>query len=216
MSQPEPDTAAHWDDRYRSAHRIWSGAPNPHLVAQVDGLTPGTALDVGAGEGADAIWLAGRGWRVTGLDVSSVALDRARSHAADAGPVVAGRITWLHADVVAGDPDLGRFDLVTAQFMHLAAPALASLHRRLAAAVARGGTLLVVGHHPSDIATGVRRPRDPGMLFSAAQVAGGLAPGEWDVVMADDVEREARGPDGTPVTVRDAVLRAVRRAPGGQ
>jgi SAM-dependent methyltransferase len=217
MSPPDRPpfaTQEQWDDRYRSASRIWSGRPNPHLVTEVADLAPGTALDAGSGEGADAIWLAARGWLVTALDISPVALERAAAHAAEAGPAVAERITWRHTDLTAGKPDsgLGTFDLVTVHFLHLPADELDELHRRLAAAVAPGGTLLVVGHHPSDLATGVRRPRHPGMLFTPERVAEVLEPGAWDVVRADVRGREAPGPDGgPPVTVRDSVLRAVRR-----
>jgi SAM-dependent methyltransferase len=217
MSPPDEApfaTQEQWDERYRSASRIWSGRPNPHLVAEATDLAPGTALDAGSGEGADAIWLAGRRWRVTGVDISPVALERAAAHAAEAGPAVAERITWRHADLTGGEPDpaLGAFDLVSAHFLHLPADELDALHRRLAAAVALGGTLLVVGHHPSDIDTGVRRPRHPGMLFTPERVAEALAPGAWDVVVADVRGRESPGPDGgPPVTVHDSVLRAVRR-----
>ena len=223
MSPPdEPPFATQdqWDERYRSASAIWSGRPNPHLVAEATDLAPGTALDAGSGEGADAIWLAQRGWRVTGVDISPVALERAAAHAAEAGRAVAERITWRHTDLTGGDPDpaLGAFDLVSVHFLHLPADELDALHRRLAAAVAPGGTLLVVGHHPSDIDTGVRRPRHPGMLFTPERVAEELAPGAWDVVTADVRGREAPAPDGgPPVTVHDSVLRAVRRpAANGQ
>ena len=95
-------TQEFWDARYRSADRIWSGNPNPHLVAHVAELFPRTALDVGCGEGADAIWLASLGWQVTAIDVSTVALDRAAEQAAAAGRRVADRITWQHADVARG------------------------------------------------------------------------------------------------------------------
>ena len=86
----DPDDRNHftqefWDERYRSAGRLWSGQPNPQLVAQIAGLPPGDALDAGSGEGADAIWLASRGWAVTAVDVSAVALDRAAAHAAAEG-----------------------------------------------------------------------------------------------------------------------------------
>ena len=90
-------TQEFWDARYRSADRIWSGNPNPHLVAHVAELVPRTALDVGCGEGADTIWLASLGWHVTAIDVSTVALDRAAEQAAAAGRRVADRITWQHA-----------------------------------------------------------------------------------------------------------------------
>ncbi|HEV7666156.1 MAG TPA: class I SAM-dependent methyltransferase, partial [Chloroflexota bacterium] len=93
-------TQEFWDERYASAATIWSGNPNPHLVAQVSDLRPGTALDVGSGEGADAIWLAEQGWQVTGIDVSMVALERAAQMAAAAGHDVADRITWQQADIL--------------------------------------------------------------------------------------------------------------------
>src|ERR1700738_3548715 len=121
---PLPEDAAalasqdFWDARYGSAEAIWSGNPNPQLVAQVADLRPGTALDVGSGEGADAIWLAERRWQVTGIDVSTVALERAALLAAAAGQDVADRITWQQADILTWDPAQRQFDLVSAQFMH--------------------------------------------------------------------------------------------------
>src|SRR5205814_628062 len=110
---------AAWEERYRTQPKIWSGRPNPQLVAEATGLTPGRALDVGCGEGADAVWLAQRGWTVTAVDISTTALERAAAHAADAGSQVAERITWTHADLRDHRPTEGAFDLVSAQFMHL-------------------------------------------------------------------------------------------------
>src|SRR5262245_34545887 len=109
-------TQAFWDDRYGSADQIWSGNPNQRLVEQTANLTPGTALEVGCGEGADAIWLAERGWQVTAVDVSTVALERAARQAARIGPDVAGRIEWQQADILAWQPTPRHFDLVTAHF----------------------------------------------------------------------------------------------------
>src|SRR5438876_11960685 len=97
-------TQEFWDDRYGSADQIWSGNPNPHLVEQIADLAPGIALDVGSGEGADAIWLAARGWQVTAIDVSTVALGRAARRAAEAGTEVADRLIWRHADILFWDP----------------------------------------------------------------------------------------------------------------
>lgn len=77
---PEQFDQAFWDERYRSHATLWSGNPNGHLISETDGLTPGAALDVGSGEGADAIWLAERGWRVTAVDLSTVALQRVTIH----------------------------------------------------------------------------------------------------------------------------------------
>jgi thioredoxin reductase/SAM-dependent methyltransferase len=203
-------TPEFWDERYSSSDRIWSGNANPHLIATATDLVPATALDVGSGEGADAIWLASQGWRVTGVDVSNVALDRAAKQAAEAGAEIADRITWQQADVLSWDPAPLQFDLVSAQFIQLPRPALESLHRQLAAAVRPGGTLLIVGHHPSDLETSIRRPHFPDLMFTAEQIAATLDPDDWHIV-ATAPERQAVDPDGRTITIHDAVLRAVRR-----
>jgi SAM-dependent methyltransferase len=131
-----------WDERYAASDRLWSGAPNQALVAAVATLTPGRVLDVGCGEGADAVWLAQNGWTVTGLDVSGVALERAARHAVDAGVSV----TWLHSGLVEASVPAGSFDLVSAQYPVLArTPDLVAEHV-LIDAVAPGGTLVVVHH----------------------------------------------------------------------
>jgi SAM-dependent methyltransferase len=200
---------AAWDERYGAANRIWSGNPNPHLVAAAAELTPGAALDVGCGEGADAIWLASQGWHVTGVDVSPVALDRAATQAASAGPQIAERITWQQADVLAWVPPSGQFDLVSAQFMQLPRPELESLHRRLADAVGPGGVLLIVGHDPSDLHAGIGRPHRPELMFTAEQVAETLDGDTWTMIVATP-KRQVLSPDGESVTVRDAVLQATR------
>ena len=204
-------TQEFWDGRYGSAATIWSGNPNPHLVAQVADLRPGTALDVGSGEGADAIWLAEQGWQVTGIDVSMVALERAAQLAAAAGHDVAERITWQQADILTWDPAPRQFDLVSAQFMHLPRSARDVVYRRLAAAVRPDGSLLIVGHHPSDLDTTMRRPNLPDLFFTAEQVAAGLDPADWQVVVAASPERQTLDCEGRLVTIRDAVLHAIRR-----
>lgn len=203
-------TREYWDERYGSAEMIWSGNVNPHLGATASDLSPGTALDVGSGEGGDAIWLAANGWQVTGVDVSVVALERAAARATAAGKEIAGRISWQPADVLSWDPAPERFDLVSAQFMHLPRPALESLHQRLASAVRPGGTLLIVGHHPSDLDTSMGRPHVPDIMFTAEQMATVLNPDDWEVATGAP-ERQAVDPDGHTIMIRDAVLRAVRR-----
>jgi SAM-dependent methyltransferase len=204
-------TPEFWDDRYRSADRLWSGQPNPQLVAQTADLAPGEALDAGSGEGADAIWLARHGWTVTAVDVSAVALERAAGYAAAAGDLIARRITWRQEDLRSWGPEPQRFDLVSAQFMHLPAAELEVLHDRLAAAVRPGGTLLVVAHHPDDLHANVGRTGRPDMFRSAEQLAASLDPGEWEIRVASAIGRSATDLDGRPVTVRDTVLRASRR-----
>ena len=136
-------TAAHWDERYAEADHIWSGQVNRVLATEAALLSPGRALDLGCGEGADALWLAARGWEVTAVDVSETALQRGRDEAAQQG--VSG-ITWIRADLATWTPP-GQFDLVSAQFLHsrVAFPREAVL-ARAAKAVAPGGRMLIVGH----------------------------------------------------------------------
>ena len=204
-------TREFWDDRYRSADRLWSGQPNVQLVAQAGGLPAGEALDAGSGEGADAIWLASRGWTVTAVDVSAVALERAAAHAAAQGDEIAGRIRWRREDLLSWDPAPQRFDLVSAQFMYAPEGELEAMHRRLAAAVRPGGTLLVVGHHPDDLHANVGRPAHHALFPTPGQLAAGLDPGYWEILVAAGIGRPATDLDGQPVTITDTVLRAARR-----
>jgi SAM-dependent methyltransferase len=211
---PAHFTQEFWDDRYRSAGesgRLWSGQPNPQLVTQTADLTPGQALEAGCGEGADAIWLARQGWAVTAVDVSAVALERGAGYAAAAGDEIARRITWQREDLLSWVPPAETFDLVSAQFMHVPTDEIEALHRRLAAAVRRGGTLLVVGHHPDDLHANVGRTGAPDRFWAAEDIASSLAPGGWEVIVAEAPGRSATDLDGQPVTVRDTVLRAARR-----
>ncbi|CCH32776.1 methyltransferase domain-containing protein [Actinosynnema sp. NPDC047251] len=198
----------YWEQRYGTGERVWSGKVNRHVTTTAADLAPGTALDVGSGEGADAIWLAERGWKVTGVDLARTALDRAARQAAEAGV----EVTWQQADVTAWDPAPEQFDLVSVQYLHLPGAVREDLYRRLAAAVRPGGTLLVVGHHPADLDVAeLRRPRLPHLMSTAEQVAALLDPAEWDIT-ASAPQRPATAPDGQPITLTDAVLRATRRA----
>lgn len=147
-----------WDQRYSENDRIWSGQPNQALVAEVADLPPGRALDVGCGEGADVVWLARQGWYVTGLEVSGVALRRARQHADEAGVAVG----WVHSGLVEAALAPGGFDLVSAQYPALPhaddhAPELALLQ-----AVAPGGTLLLVHHVIDTVQAAHAHPHDSG------------------------------------------------------
>lgn len=201
----------HWEQRYGSRERVWSGEPNSQLVAAVADLAPGTALDVGSGEGADAVWPASRGWKVTGVDFAQSALDRAAGHATESGVDV----RWQQADVTTWDPAPARFDLVSAQYLQLPRGSVRdALYRRLAEAVHPGGMLLIVGHHPADLeVASLRRPRLPHLMFTGEDVAAGLDPAEWDITTTA-AEHQVTGPDGRRITLTDAVLRAVRRTAG--
>ncbi|MFI8320087.1 class I SAM-dependent methyltransferase [Streptomyces sp. NPDC085529] len=138
----DPAVREEWDGRYSERQQLWSGQPNGALVAEVRDLAPGRVLDVGCGEGADAIWLARAGWDVTALEVSGVALGRAAAHARDAGVSV----RWVHAGLAEAALPPASFDLVSAQYPALLRTADAAAERALLAAVAPGGVLLLVHH----------------------------------------------------------------------
>ncbi|MQA84526.1 MAG: methyltransferase domain-containing protein [Streptosporangiales bacterium] len=198
---------AYWEERYRGRTALCSRRPNPQLVGEAGDLAPGTALDAGCGEGADAIWLASRGWRVTAVDIATTALRHAREHAETLGADITSRIDWVQADLTSWTPTEEHFDLVSTHYVHPAAPREA-LFRRLAASVAPGGTLLIVGHHPSDQQTTPSRASTPEVYFTAEEVAASLDPDRWDIAVAEARHRSATDPDGHEITIRDAVLRA--------
>jgi SAM-dependent methyltransferase len=199
-----------WDEKYSSHTKMWSGQPNPQLVAEAAQLPPGTALDLGCGEGADAIWLATHGWAVTALDVSAVALERAAAHAAEQGQAAA--IEWVHQDLATWVPDR-QFDLVTAQFLHSTLMPWQQSLQLAAAAVRTGGTLLIVGHHPDGLPPwGAHHTREK--LFTAEDLARELRIEEpaWHLEVLDSRQRSVTGPDGEEASLTDAVLRATRLA----
>jgi thioredoxin reductase/SAM-dependent methyltransferase len=210
---------AFWDGRYAEADSVWSGNPNPVLVAEASTMPVGSALDIGSGEGADAIWLAENGWRVTAVDISQVALTRAAERAALRGEAadnitgsIADRITWEQRDLTAWAPPRRSFDLVSAQFMHLPLEQRQVLFADLAESVAVGGTLLIVGHALSDLETSVTRWNIPGMFYSAEEIAAGLDPAQWEIGVAKRRARLTTDAAGESVTIHDAVLRARRSA----
>lgn len=201
------ETETFWQEFYAARESVWSGNPNAALVRETAGLTPGTALDLGCGEGADSIWLATGGWRVTGVDVARVALDRAAAHAEAAG--VSDRVTWQQHDLDVSFPE-GQFDLVSASFFHSpVAPQRTAVLRKAAAAVAPGGRLLIVSHVDLPWAA----ERHPDVRFDSAEEtldSLALAGADWEVEVVEHVGREATDHDGNRVQVTDGIVR-VRR-----
>jgi SAM-dependent methyltransferase len=217
---PQQFDQAFWDALYEARPAIWSGNPNPHLVGEAAALPSGTALEVGAGEGADALWLAARGWRVTAVDISPVALARAARDAAQAGAEVAGRIDWLHRDLMTWEPPKDQFDLVAVHYFHLAPAPRRVLFGRLASAVVAGGTLLIVGHSrrvldasahdgPDHGGEGSLMPAD--YFYTGDEIAAQLGAEEWEIITNAEVERSGAVPLEGPGHTRDIVLRATRR-----
>ncbi|WP_223256237.1 class I SAM-dependent methyltransferase [Micromonospora endophytica] len=202
-------TEAAWEQRYQARDAVWSGRPNPQLVAEVEGSAPGRVLDVGCGEGADAVWLAERGWQVTAVDISDTALTRAAAYARERR--VAERIEFRHADLMRWTPEPDGYDLVSAQFMQLPPQPRRDLFGRLAAAVAPGGRLLIVGHHPRDLRSSAHRLHLPEMMFTAEQVAAELDAQRFEVLAAQTRPRTTVDPHGQQHTIHDAVLLARRR-----
>jgi 2-polyprenyl-3-methyl-5-hydroxy-6-metoxy-1,4-benzoquinol methylase len=194
-----------WDQRYSGAEKIWSGNPNAQLVAEVAGLAPGTALDVGCGEGGDVIWLARRGWTVTGADFSATGLARAARHAEQAG--VADRVDWWQVDARTFAAGGRSYDLVTSHFLHPPDGAMVQVTRRLADAVASGGHLLVVGHAPSEVFTALTASQRRAM-FVAEELLPGL-PDDFEALVVEQRPRTMTR-DGVTVDVEDSTLLARR------
>jgi len=208
----DPATAeTFWEEFYRKQEWVWSGNPNAMLVREVTGLAPGTALDLGCGEGADAIWLAQQGWRVTAVDVSQTALRRAQERAVSVG--VAQYIDWQQHDLTFSFPG-GFFDLVSAQFLHSSVgfPRERVL-QSAAEAVAPGGRLLVVGHAgvppwASDHQPKVSLPTPHDVLEALH-----LAPDQWQVELLESPTREVPGANGQSAMLTDSVLSLRRVGP---
>ncbi|HEY9291227.1 MAG TPA: class I SAM-dependent methyltransferase [Microlunatus sp.] len=207
----ERDPQKFWENRYAEQDQIWSGKVNPILAGIAADLEVGTALDLGCGEGGDAVWLAGMGWRVTAVDISRTALERAERAAIERG--VDSRITFARHDLAADFPS-GEFDLVSAQFLQtpLEFPR-ARVLQQAARAVALGGRLLIVEHGaappwmPSD--------HDHPTYFPTAQQTVDdleLIDDHWRIERQEAKEREATGPHGESGILLDNIILACRLA----
>ncbi|MGE2833544.1 class I SAM-dependent methyltransferase [Mycobacterium sp. SMC-4] len=206
MNGPE-DVKEHWENRYSERTQIWSGRANHWLEKVAGPLTPGRALDLGCGEGADSVWLAEKGWQVVGVDISETALERAAAAAEQRG--VGGRARFVQCDLSADFPD-GEFDLVSAHFLqsfvHLDRP---RIFRSAAAAVAAGGTLLIVDHAAAPPSADHLHD----FVFPTVDdVLGALdIDAHWEQVHAATVERDGVGHDGEPAVLLDNLVVLRRR-----
>jgi SAM-dependent methyltransferase len=198
--------AAAWDERYRASDLVWSAGPNQFVESELAGLPPGRALDLAAGEGRNAIWLARRGWRVTAVDFSQAGLDKGRTLAEglDVDWVCADATTW------ASDP---AYDVCLVAYLQLVADERRAAVRNAYDSLRRHGTLLWVSHDLSNLSEGVGGPSDPAVLMTAEDVVGDLEGRSFDVEHAGRVARLV--PDGhgeePEATAWDCVVRLVRR-----
>lgn len=205
----DPSDRGFWEDRWSAvlrdhAHLVAQRPPNAHVTTTAGGLGPGLALDAGCGHGAEAIWLAGHGWRVTALDFSATVLAHGRSTAAALGPDVSSRIAWVEADLATWAPEPARYDLVTSLYVHVSGSVEESV-ARLATGVAPGGTLLLVGHLPIDPVSGAATDAAGQVQVTVGAAMAALDPQRWTLDIAEEQPRAAAG------SGFDAVVRATRR-----
>jgi 2-polyprenyl-3-methyl-5-hydroxy-6-metoxy-1,4-benzoquinol methylase len=182
-----------WAETLRDrAHAVARRPPSAHLLTEAAELAPGLALDAGTGHGAEALWLAERGWRVTAVDFSPSALDHARTAAERRGSDVAARIEWVEADLATWSPVPQRHDLVLCLYVHVAG-SVRELVGRLAEGVAPGGTLLLAGHRPVDPRTGAPTPAAGQVQVSVGDAVAALDPARWEISVAEERPRQATG-----------------------
>ena len=194
-----------WDRRHRDKDFVWHLDPNRFLVPEVEGLTPGRALDLAAGAGRNAVWLATRGWAVTAVDWSEVALDKGRRLAEHQ----AVEVEWVLADLREWEPPVPAFDLVIVTYLQPPADVRALVWRKAAGAVAPGGRLIVIGHDVANLTEGWGGPQDPAHLYTAQEVAD-VVGDDLEVVRAERVLRREEAEDGVHHAV-DNIVVAVRR-----
>jgi len=191
----------HWNRKYAEAESLWSTMPNRFLVAETSHLEPGRALDLACGEGRNARWLATRGWTVTGVDFSDVAIARARELAAREHLA----IEFVCADLLDYEPEPDGFDLVLVLYLQIPAVERRVVLERAAAALRGGGTFLLVGHDLTNATDGVGGPSDPDLLYTPDDIVAEL--GALEVEKAERVLRDVADADRPAI---DALVRARR------
>lgn len=190
-----------WNDRYRDTELVWSAGPNQFVEAICRDLPPGRAIDLAAGEGRNAIWLAEQGWQTTAVDFSDVAIDKARQIADRRGVEIDAQA----ADLTTYEPTPGGYDLVVVAYLQLADTELSPILRRAAAAVAPGGTFLLVNHDVENLERGYGGPQHESVLTNPKQVAAAI--GDSLVVeRAEVVERGVTTDDGARIALDTLVV----------
>lgn len=210
-----------WDERYAAHDLVWGLEPNRWVAEEVSALVPDDAgspraLDLAAGEGRNAIWLARRGWRVTAVDFSAVALERGRRLAAEAGAgatpgsAAGGSVDWVRADLTQWQPEPGAYGLVLVVYLQLPSELRRPVLRRAAAALAPGGTLLIVGHDSANLTEGVGGPQDPAVLYTAEDLLDDVRDLGLSTVRAGRAVRPVETGDGVVREAIDALVRLER------
>ena len=192
-----------WNARYAASELLWTAEPNRRFASEVEDLEPGRALDLACGEGRNAVWLAERGWRTTGVDFSDVALAKAERLAASRGV----EVEWVLADVLEHEPERGAFELVAVLYLQLPHEQLAEVLHTSVGALAPGGTLVVLGHDTTNLTHGHGGPRDASVLFTPEDVVPHLE--RLVVERAEKVPRTVPLEDGEATAI-DALVRARR------
>jgi SAM-dependent methyltransferase len=202
-------SAHDWDERYRTSELIWKAGPNQWVRQYTQDLSPGTALDLASGEGRNAVWLAYRGWQVTAVDFSAVAIEKAKKLASQHGRRTTERIHWAIEDVLSYAPT-AEYNLVLVIYLHIHAEQRKAVLQRAAGAVSPGGRLLVVGHHTDNLTHGVGGPPNPEILYTEDDVLADLA--EFPNLLSRTAQRVERVIDGQPRPALDVVVEAQRSA----
>ena len=197
--------SASWDRRYEGRELVWTAEPNRFLVAEIETLAPGRAIDLACGEGRNAIWLAEHGWQAVGADFSEVGLQKARELANGRGV----NVEWVAADLLDYRPAPRAFDLVLVFYLQVPAAERRPILQAAAEAVAPGGTFLLVAHDSTNVQHGHGGPQDPVVLYTADDVVDDLAGAGLQVERAERVERPVQTPDGERIAL-DALVRARR------
>jgi SAM-dependent methyltransferase len=199
-----------WNQRYEGSDLVWSAAPNIWVRQLTEDLPAGVALDIAAGEGRNALWLAGRGWQVTAADFSTVALQRVRSLAQEKLGADAGRVVTLEVDVESWVPTERSYDLVLVVYLQIPEQQRRTILRTAAEAVAPGGTLLVVGHDLENLTSGHGGPQDPAVLYRPDDIVEDIEPARLVIIRAETARRSLTDDQGRPAEALDALVLARR------